>query len=215
MTTSLDLKRKQRLEFMMCLYEKTDGSEDGLVEVETIAAQIGLSEGETFLLAQYLAKEEMIHLRLRHIVSMTHGGIVEVEAAMRHPDTSTEHFPPLVSLTGNNGNGVGNAAPKATDTVLQRSALSASEFDVLRPFLASLELQLPTLQLSQDEFIELQTDIHTARTQLSSPRPKAAVVAPCMQSLLAMLDEVGRFAWTPEVKAQLPAVRAFVKRLDA
>ena len=208
MTGALDLKRKQRFDFMSCLYNRTDASEDGLVEIEVIAKEIDLSDGETFLIAQYLAKENLIQLRLRHIVSITHGGIVEVEAALRRPDTSTEHFPPLRSFT-QNGNGTVSTAPVEDG---QQPNCRATEITAIRHFLAALELQISKLHLDPDGTGEFQADIGTARVQLSSPRPKRQVIAVCLESLLATLDKVGVVNLTTDLQVQLPAIRAFLEQ---
>jgi hypothetical protein len=207
MTGSLDLKRKQRFDFMSCLYNRTDASEDGLVEIETIAKEIELSEGETFLIAQYLAKEHLIQLRLRHIVSITHGGIVEVEAALRRPDVSTEHFPSLHSMT-RNGDGAITGALTSEEEALFR----ATEVAAIRPFLAALELQVSKLHLNRDETSEFQADIATARMQLSSPRPKRQIVNLCLESLLAIVDKAGPSVLTTDLRAQLPAIHAFLRQ---
>lgn len=92
---TLDTKRKQRFEFMRCLYEKTEGSELGLVYVEEIAEQIQLSDVETEIISLYLADEGLIRVRMRNIISITHIGIDEVETALGHPDKPTAHFPPI------------------------------------------------------------------------------------------------------------------------
>lgn len=209
MTGALDLKRKQRFDFMSCLYNRTDASEDGLVEIEIIAKEIDLSDGETFLIAQYLAKENLIHLRLRHIVSITHGGVVEVEAALRRPDTSTEHFPPLNSMTEN-----GKVAPVTVPAVENgdRSAFRATELAAIRPFLAALEFQIPKLRLDSEQAGEFQADVVTARVQLASPRPKRQVVALCLESVMAALDKAGVVALTTDLQVQLPAIRAFLQQ---
>ncbi|HEX6770504.1 MAG TPA: hypothetical protein VF126_00665 [Acidobacteriaceae bacterium] len=208
MPGTLDLKRKQRFEFMSCLYNRTDGAEDGLVEIETIAQEIGLSEGEAFLIAQYLAKENLIHLRLRHVVSITHGGIVEVEAALRRPDTSTEHFPPLHAVA-QNGNGAALTAAAAESGT--EVSCRATEVAVIRPFLAALELQVPKLHLDPDPAAEFCANIGTARAQLSSPRPRRQVIAVCLESVLATIEQAGPFGLTTDLRAQLPAIRAFLQ----
>lgn len=205
MIGALDLKRKQRFDFLSCVYNRTDGSEDGLVEIETVAREIDLSEGETFLIAQYLAKENLIQLRLRHIVSITHGGVVEVEAVLRRPDVSTEHFPSLHSMT-QNGNGVASTDEVGTACFLPTEVAS------IRPFLAALELQISKLHLDRDQIGAFLADIATARAQLSSPRPKRPIVALCLESVLAVVDKSGSSALTSDLRAQLPAIHACLQQ---
>lgn len=209
MIGALDLKRKQRFDFLSCVYNRTDGSEDGLVEIETVAREIDLSEGETFLIAQYLAKENLIQLRLRHIVSITHGGVVEVEAVLRRPDVSTEHFPSLHSMT-QNGNGVASSASGSDET--GTACFLPTEVASIRPFLAALELQISKLHLDRDQTGAFLADIATARAQLSSPRPKRPIVALCLESVLAVVDKSGSSALTSDLRAQLPAIHACLQQ---
>jgi hypothetical protein len=92
---TLDSKRKQRFDFMRCLYERTEGSEVGLVYIEEIAEEIRLPQLETEIIALYLADEGLIRVRMQHIISITHLGIDEVETALAQPAKPTEHFPAL------------------------------------------------------------------------------------------------------------------------
>jgi hypothetical protein len=92
---TLETKRKQRFDFMRCLYDKTEGSEIGLVYIEEVAEEIHLPELETELIALYLVDEGLIRIRMGHIICITHLGIDEVETILAQPDRPTEHFPAL------------------------------------------------------------------------------------------------------------------------
>ena len=95
MAFTLETKRKQRFDFMRCLYDKTEGSEIGLVYIEEVAEEIHLPELETELIALYLVDEGLVRIRMGHIICITHLGIDEVETLLAQPDTPTEHFPAL------------------------------------------------------------------------------------------------------------------------
>ena len=92
---------------MRCLYDKTEGSEMGLVYIEEIAEEINLPELETEIIALYLADERLIRIRMRHIISITHFGIDAVETVLAQPERPTEHFPAL------------RAAPTTTESATQ------------------------------------------------------------------------------------------------
>jgi len=92
---TLETKRKQRFDFMRCLYDKTRGSEIGLVYIEEVAEEIHLPEFETELIALYLVDEGLVRIRMGHIICITHLGIDEVETILAKPDRPTEHFPAL------------------------------------------------------------------------------------------------------------------------
>ena len=95
MAFTLETKRKQRFDFMRCLYDKTEGSEIGLVYIEEVAEEIHLPELETELIALYLVDEGLVRIRMGHIICITHLGIDEVETILAQPDMPTEHFPAL------------------------------------------------------------------------------------------------------------------------
>lgn len=80
---------------MRCLYDKTEGSEIGLVYIEEVAEEIHLPELETELIALYLVDEGLVRIRMGHIICITHLGIDEVETILAQPDRPTEHFPAL------------------------------------------------------------------------------------------------------------------------
>jgi hypothetical protein len=92
---TLETKRKQRFDFMRCLYDKTRGSEIGLVYIEEVAEEIHLPEFETELIALYLVDEGLVRIRMGHIICITHLGIDEMETILAKPDMPTEHFPAL------------------------------------------------------------------------------------------------------------------------
>jgi hypothetical protein len=92
---TLETRRKQRFDFMRCLYDRAEASELGLVYIEEIAEEINLPVLETEITALYLADERLIRIRMRHIISITHLGIDAVETALAQPDRPTEHFPAL------------------------------------------------------------------------------------------------------------------------
>jgi hypothetical protein len=96
---------------------------------------------------------------------------------------------------------------------LPRQASPSFDEKDLDSILESLKLQLPKLGLGWDDMAEARAEIDTARAQLSSPRPKAKIVATCLESLLSILEKTGASA--SNVRANLPAIRDFCQRLRA
>jgi hypothetical protein len=133
---------------------------------------------------------------------------VEMEAALRRPDTATEHFPPLRAMT-QNGDGV--IAIPALE-VKPQPTFPAADVVAIRSFLDELELQVPKLRLDHEVAGEIQADIGTVRLQLSSPRPKRQVVTLCLESITAALDKTGVVNLTTDLQVQLPAIRAFLEQ---
>jgi hypothetical protein len=94
--TPLEEKRRRRLAFMERLYERTDGDPLARINFRDIGAELGWSEDEAQKVAFYLKDESLLKFPVMGgAVSLTHAGVVEMEAAMEHPDRATLHFPPV------------------------------------------------------------------------------------------------------------------------
>ncbi|MGA9720689.1 MAG: hypothetical protein WBQ79_20580 [Acidobacteriaceae bacterium] len=85
MAPSSDGKRKQRSDFMRCLYAMTYGSERGLVYIAEIAEVMHVDDMEAEIVARYLAEKGLIIIRLQRIVSLTQLGIDEAESILEQP----------------------------------------------------------------------------------------------------------------------------------
>jgi hypothetical protein len=85
----------------------------------------------------------------------------------------------------------------------------------LDAMLESLKLRLPNLGLVWDDMAEARAEIDTARTQLSSPRPKMKIIAISLETLLSILENAGAAASASNVRASLPVIRDFCERLRA
>jgi len=58
----------------------------------------------------------------------------------------------------------------------------------LRSLVEEIKSQLDSLPLSADSKAELVTDIQTVEVQLSTPKPKAAIIAECLRSMRTILE---------------------------
>lgn len=289
MAPSLDGKRKQRSDFMRCLYAMTYGSERGLVYIAEIAEVMHVDDMEAEIAARSLAEKGLIIIRLQRIVSLTQLGIDEVESILEQPyqglhvapapdvkPPSVTPRPPSVSeaegrkpprpmparivpndsderaalelkqicaaigldpreVTGEFGELHNFPAMEACGPEVNRSlprngsfqheSVTRADVPSLAPpsfeekdldrILESLKLQLPKLGLGWDDMAEARAEIDTARAQLSSPRPKAKIVATCLETLLSILENTGAAASASNVRATLPAIRDFCERLGA
>jgi hypothetical protein len=89
---SPDASQKQRLDFLRCLYDLTQGSAAASVYsaaasiyVERIVNTLHLEEQEAETTIRSLVEKDLIKLRLQCIVSLTQAGIDEVKAALNQP----------------------------------------------------------------------------------------------------------------------------------
>jgi hypothetical protein len=95
---TLEQRRKQRFEFMRCLYEMSRGSERLLFYDHEVGDTVGLARTEAEAAAQYLAERGLVRVVMGHIISISHAGADELEAALEQPQQATAHFPPAQSI---------------------------------------------------------------------------------------------------------------------
>jgi hypothetical protein len=82
---SPDASQKQRLDFLHCLYDLTQGSAAAPIYIERIVNTLHLDEQEAETTIRSLVEKDLIKLRLHCIVSLTQAGIDEVKAALNQP----------------------------------------------------------------------------------------------------------------------------------
>jgi hypothetical protein len=117
---TVETKRKQHFDFMRCLYDKTEGSDLGLIYIEELAGAMHLPEPEAESIALYLVDEGLIRIRMGHIICITPLGIAEVETALAQPDKPTEHFPALQTTPGRPESAVNQPADDLAAMELRR-----------------------------------------------------------------------------------------------
>jgi hypothetical protein len=91
---TLEQRRKQRFEFLRCLYKMSHGSERVLFYIEEVGDAAALGELEALAAAQSLAERRLIRVVMGHIISISQAGADELEAALEQPDQPTMHLPP-------------------------------------------------------------------------------------------------------------------------
>jgi hypothetical protein len=95
---TLEQRRKQRYQFIRCLYEMSRGSERVLLYDHEVGDAVGLDRMEAESAAQYLAERGLIRVVMGHIISISQAGADELEAALEEPERATSHFPPAQGI---------------------------------------------------------------------------------------------------------------------
>jgi hypothetical protein len=95
---NLDQRRKQRFQFLRCLYEMSRGSERVLLYVEEVGDAVGLGETDALAAVQYLGEKRLIRIVMGNIISISQAGTDELEIALDQPEQPTTHFPPAQSV---------------------------------------------------------------------------------------------------------------------
>ena len=169
----------QRFRFLKHLYERTRGSEFTTVPYQEIAQAVGLSEEAVTDTFRYLAQEGLV-LGSDKGAHLTHAGVVEIETALSHSDRPTEHFPVNIIHIGQVSN---SQIQQGTVGSTQSGAFGSLDLAALTELIRELKSLLPQFGLTGDDQAEVQSDITTIETQLSSPRPKETIIKEALRSI--------------------------------
>ena len=172
-------RRLQRFRFLKFLYEQTRGSEAQNVPHDDIAQSIGLSQDDFRDAWLYLSHEGLIS-GTRGSTRLTHAGIVEVEAALSQPDKPTEHFPVNIIHIEKMSHSL---IQQGTEGSTQSGTFTSLDPAAVAEFIRGLKTQIPQVGLTGDDAAEVQSDIATIESQLSSPRPKAEIIKESLRSI--------------------------------
>lgn len=202
----VDRKRKQRFEYMNALYESAGGREQKFFNLEEVGKEIGFSGEESEAIVEYLHGEGLVRtMGLAGLVSITHLGVMEVEAALQKPDQATQHFPPIHNTI--------NIQSMAHSVIQQGTISSTVGFSMLaderarvETFLAALKEDLKTFALSEDEAAETRAEIATVEAQLNSPKPKTSIIGLSLKFLTGVAEKVAASPVAPHVTSALPAI---------
>jgi hypothetical protein len=203
--STLEEKRRKRLQFMEAVYEATGGDRFTFIELGVIAPKIGLSQDDAGQVAQYLVDEHLLKwAAMGGVLEITHYGIKEVEQSRSQPSMPTVHFPPfnVIHIEHMTQSQIQQGT---TGSVQQMSqAISSNDAEILRRFLAVLERQLVALHLSTDAQAELEAQIATMTGQMKSANPKRSILKDAGSAALEILMSAPGRAAAEEVLKHVP-----------
>ena len=189
MTTSQDIQemRKKRFVFLRKCYEVSEGSTLQIFEMWKVGEELGFDRKLTGVVTEYLSGEGLIkYTTLGGGISMTHGGIVEIEQALDNPDEPTDHFPPLnVIYVG-----------QMIDSQIQQASPAAAQVtfregkdEELRALVESLSNSIEEFGLDDQEESDLQAEILTIEAQTSKSKPNRTIIAESLTSIRTILEQ--------------------------
>jgi len=192
----LNKRKADRLRVMNEFFEAASGSEQAVIDTEAIRTKLGLSDQEMADACKYLEGEELINPMpglwnrlFPHRVRLTHWGIREVEESREHPETPTEHFPPLVTVTQHfHGNVIGSPIQAGSPGATQTTTVGDLNLELVRELVDQYESNESALGLDASKAEEARAEVKTIRAQLDSPRPKPVVIRECLTSLRALVE---------------------------
>src|SRR4051812_26854334 len=120
-------RKALRLRVMRAIYDAASGSEYNFVDGWQLLGELGVEDQDMADACKYLEGEYLIKIhhtlggRLTpHHVQITHYGIKEIEQSLEDPESSTEHFPPLVSVEQHfHGDVIGSSIATGSSNVHQ------------------------------------------------------------------------------------------------
>jgi len=200
-----ELKEK-RFRFVNYLYKISEGNPSLGFNMSKIGEALELSPKETGNICQYLNNEQLIRFIAQGgTISITHKGIIEVENALSKPKENTKYFPPAINII---------EVKQMIGSQIQQSVLNSKQFNKVAidsninilKFIETLKSSLPELPLSDDDKSEMQADITTIETQLSSSRPKYHIVYQSLESIKDILEGIAGSIIAQELLKYFPAL---------
>jgi len=207
---TIEETRKKRFQFLYRLYELTGGDESKPFSMFEIGKELGFDEDSTVKIEQYLSGEELINPRpgcgtRDREIGISHRGVREIEEAFGNPGRPTQYFPAVINITS-----IGTM----TDSQLQIDSPGATQvatfnenrYGELKEVIQSLKELIDQPDISQQQKSELQVDIQAIEAQMSSPKPKAAIITECIGSIERILEGVTSSALASSLLSKIAAL---------
>jgi hypothetical protein len=202
---SIQKVREQRFLFVKTVYEISNGDSHAMLDMWEVGTKLGFDEDLTDRIVEYLRGEHLIKAAgLGGGISITHAGIVEVEAALSHPDRPTQHFPAINIITVQSMNNSVIQQGSTHSTV--NAAISFGEIDSLKSFVTDLRSSIDKLNLSVDVQNELLSEIATLQAQAQSPKPKKSIIKEALLSIKSLMENVAANIIAAPITQALPAL---------
>jgi hypothetical protein len=154
-------------DFLLQIYQKTNGNTTAQVSMYDIGEKLGLERESASRVAEDLIANQLVEIRTLS------GGIGISDAGVQEIQTMTG-----MQLSGDN-----QITPLGTEKILDQNGSQA-----VRQVVDDLKDQAGNLGLDFDTLGELMADINTVSAQLASSRPKIAIIKECLRSLLGVAE---------------------------
>ncbi len=201
----INKRKEQRFLFLRRLYELTGGSELERLQISEVARSLDIDRQEISNICQYLKGEHLAD-PMNMAISITHYGIIEVEAALSDPDKPTQYFPPVNIINVHNMEG--SVIQQGNTDSTQAVHFEEKVKNDIGKFVTELKELLPELKLSEDNSNEICADINTIETQLGSGRPKQGIVKESLCSIKRILEGAAGAVTANQLLPYIPVLLA-------
>jgi len=185
----------KRFQYLYRLYEQAGGNPSIVCRQYATGKEIGFdTELTDFVVSDLRDKGLVIFAKQDQAgtpdfdlkISITEKGIEEIKSAIQKPHSPTQYFPAQsIKFVNQEIKTPSNSAPELESAIIAGSALAANiQTHVVNKIAANIE----HFALEPDEKKELLAEIQTIQAQLSSPTPKAKIVAYALASAKSTLE---------------------------
>ena len=211
--SEIKVRQSRRFLFLKHLYDTVNDyyatkaespSSICLVSADDLGNELGFTPIETEQIVRYLSEEGLVSRLAKDGITISHAGIVEIEATFTRPEQPTEHFPANVVQYIINAQQITNSAIQqgTLDSAITMS--SASTAREIREFLAVLRTYLAGLPIDEERKAETEAEIATVESQLKSPRPKLNIIRASLEAIRRILQDIPANLVANIIAANLP-----------
>lgn len=200
-------KKVARLKFLRSLYDSLKGEAGPTLDYREVGEDVGLSAQDSAQVMRYLADEGLLEsVTLGGGITITHAGVLEIEAGMEEPSKPTEHFPPAANVfivhnhapvtnspmvIGSPGatvtNNVTTAMHELVDKVDALEEASTQLWEILRR-LRKVELQVDKLKSLKDIVDEMEVERFVRDLGQAKRQAVVEILAKAAPALLQLLS---------------------------
>jgi hypothetical protein len=185
---SLEEKKAARFRFLHALYERAEGDQYATLPAMEFGADLGFSQEQIEKIVQYLEAEHLVKsVAFGWVISITHDGVRQVEAALSSPERATHYFPPVVNILHVQSM-VNSQIQQGSHSSTQSVAITQSQITSLQEYVSTLRSKIPELGLRPDLASELDSDAATVEVQLASANPKRGIIKESLSSARTILE---------------------------
>lgn len=153
-------------QFLRALHDKLDGDTGGSVSMFDVGDEVGMDRAASSRVAEHLMGRELVEVR-------TLSGAIGITRAASE-------------LIGDDPEGAAESAGLGPGPVVEETGRLSLDLVI-----TEVKHWLGGMGLDFDRLTELVADIKTIDAQLSSPKPKTAIVRACLASIADGLTEAG------------------------
>jgi hypothetical protein len=207
---SLTQVKAKRFQFLRRLHEATGGNTLQMLDTAELGRELGWAQLDVDNVSEYLEAEGLLEFATFGTISITHAGVLEVEAALEKPEQPTLHFPPVnfIYIAQMDRSQIQQGTTASSQTV----TFGAADLEPIRQFIADLKSRLTELEIAADEQEEANLQIATMEAQLASKRPSPVIIKESLHSARKILEGGAGNLVAAAFLSQLPQLIALIPK---